>query len=264
MNKGVHRGLTFICEGATLYATLDTPTGPQATAGVLVVTGGREVRVGAHRGQAELGARLAAAGLAAFRFDRRGVGDSEGDDAGFEGSAPDLHAALAAFRAACPALRRVVGWGNCDAATALVLHDLPVDARVLGNPWVVEADAGDLPPPAAIRARYLRRLRDPAAWRALLSGAIDVRRLARGLRRAAAPATPTPLAARVFAALDARPTTILVAERDNTGAAFLAACRSHALGQAALVRLPSPSHSFAGETEADALFNALVAAASPR
>ena len=43
-------------------------------------------------------------GYPCFRFDRRGVGDSEGEDPGFRGSGPDLAAAGAASARECPAL----------------------------------------------------------------------------------------------------------------------------------------------------------------
>ncbi len=53
-----------------------------------------------------------------FRFDRRGIGDSTGENHGFESSADDIAAAAAAFRAES-GVTRIVGFGNCDAATAL-------------------------------------------------------------------------------------------------------------------------------------------------
>ncbi|HEY6965299.1 MAG TPA: hydrolase 1, exosortase A system-associated, partial [Erythrobacter sp.] len=66
---------TFACGSLTLAGTLDTAPG---STGLLIVTGGNEVRSGAFGGQAALAARIAAAGFPVFRFDRRGIGDSEG------------------------------------------------------------------------------------------------------------------------------------------------------------------------------------------
>jgi hypothetical protein len=63
--------LTFRCKDLRLAATLDTAPG---TAGLLIVSGGNEIRAGAFGGQAELAARIARAGFPVFRFDRRGVG----------------------------------------------------------------------------------------------------------------------------------------------------------------------------------------------
>src|SRR3546814_9170156 len=79
--------LTFACEGAALAATLDEAPG---TTGLLIVSGGNEIRSGAHRGRAMLAQRIAAAGHPVFRFDRRAIGDSEGENGGFEASGPDI------------------------------------------------------------------------------------------------------------------------------------------------------------------------------
>ncbi len=256
----MRRIVEFVCAGVTLVGTLDPASGPSpdnaGETGLLIVSGGNELRWGAHRGMAVLAAALAARGHHVFRFDRRGVGDSEGDNGGFLSSAPDIDAALAAFRTAVPSLRRVVAFGNCDAAAALALHDTPVDARVLANPYVV-APVDALPPPAAIKARYVERVRDPAAWRALLTGQIDLKLLARGLGRLATlrPLGSDSLADRVVGAIEdsAIPSTLILATRDATAIAFTAVWRNDA--RIPVVRLDSASHSFATDDD----FQALVA-----
>ena len=90
------RHLVFACEGSRLAGTLDEAGG---ATGLLIVSGGNEVRAGAWNGQAQFAARIAAAGFPVLRFDRRGCGDSEGPNGEFRASAPDIAAALAAFRA---------------------------------------------------------------------------------------------------------------------------------------------------------------------
>jgi exosortase A-associated hydrolase 1 len=254
----MRRALTFACEGATLAATLDEAPG---AAGLLIVSGGNEIRSGAHRGMAELAQAIAAKGWPVFRFDRRGVGDSEGENLGFRLNGPDIAAALAAFRAECSRVTRIVGFGNCDAATALALHATPVDARVLANPWVVPS-TGDMPPPAAIKDRYVRRLRDPQAWKALLTGNVDMGKLAKGLGRLAAarPALPDSLADKTVRALEASriPTTILLAERDATAIAFADVWRNDPA--IPVIRLASASHSFAGDEDRRVLLETLLAA----
>jgi len=248
----VRHHLTFACEGAALAATLDEAAG---TTGLLIVSGGNEIRSGAHRGMAMLAQRIAAAGHPVFRFDRRGIGDSEGENGGFEASGPDIAAAIAAFRAVAPHVTRIAAFGNCDAASALLLHQpLPLDMLILANPWTYEggdeeeADAPALPPAAAIRARYLARLRDPKSLLRLIKGEVDLRKLLRGLSalgRKKAPAAPDSLPARLDAALAALPcpATILLATGDRTAQAFVEACRP---GAVPVERLDSPSHSFAG------------------
>lgn len=248
-----HR-LNFMCEGEMLAASLDEAAG---TAGLLIVSGGNEIRSGAHRGMAMLAARIADKGYPVFRFDRRGIGDSEGANGGFESSEPDIAAAITAFRKAAPQVTRVVAFGNCDAASALLLHQpLALDALILANPWTYESEveeAGEpsLPPAAAIRARYLSRLKDPKSLLRLFKGEIDLRKLFRGLSALKTPAPPTApdsLAARIDGAIAglATPATILLATGDRTAQAFIENCPS-ASGCAPVQRLASTSHSFAGD-----------------
>ncbi|MEJ6008900.1 hydrolase 1, exosortase A system-associated [Novosphingobium aquae] len=218
------RHIAFDCEGAQLIGTLDE--GGETTA-LLIVTGGNEIRAGAWNGQAQFAARIASAGFPVFRFDRRGVGDSDGVNTGFTESAADIAAAIAALRTAAPHSTRVVGMGNCDGATALVLaKGAGCDALVLSNPWTIEGDDSDEPaaaPPAAVRAHYLRRLRDPRAILRLLRGGVKIGQLFSSLKSALRPAPPPSSLAQIFAA-DLKafggPVTILLAGRDRTAQVF--------------------------------------------
>lgn len=212
--------LTFDCRGTALAGTLDTAPG---SSGLLLVTGGNELRSGAFSGQAALAARIAAAGFPVFRFDRRGVGDSDGENRGFRKSSHDIAAARAAFKAMAPQVDRVVGFGNCDAASALMLAEgAGCDALVLSNPWTIE-DAGDAPPPSAVRARYAEKLKDPRELLRLVTGGVNLGKLARGLAQAAKPkAAPTTLAGELAAGLAgfAGPVRILLAGADRTAQVF--------------------------------------------
>ena len=254
----MRRSLNFACEGATLVASLDEAPGHS---GLLIVSGGNEIRTGAHRGMAEVARSLSSNGYPVFRFDRRGVGDSEGANTGFRFSGPDIAAALDTFRRACPNLTRVVAFGNCDAASALALHMPRVDARVLANPWVI-APTDDLPPPAAIRQRYAQRLRDPEAWKALLSGRVDLGKLAKGLGRLAAAKPPVPdsLADKVVRALEANivPTRIVLAKGDATAIAFADVWRNDPA--VPVSQIHSASHSFANENDQANLIRILTEA----
>ncbi len=248
----MRRPLGFACEGAALVGTLDEGTGPR---GLLIVTGGGETRFGPHRLFARLATALAASGHPVFRFDRRGVGDSEGEDGGYAASGPDIAAALAAFRAACPAMTTVAGFGLCDGATALALHGGGLDALVLANPWLVEP-AGDLPPAAAIRHRYRERLTSVAAWRRALSGGIDYRRAMRGLAAIGGRGEDRTLGTRVAAALSGRDARLVIASGDATARSampFLA-------GLLPVTTIDTASHSFAGPEAFTALVEALAAA----
>ena len=258
----MRRFISVACEGETLGATLDEADG---ATGLLIVSGGNEIRSGAHRGMADLAQRLAATGTPVFRYDRRGVGDSSGDNRGFLSAQRDLIAAAAAFRSAAPHLTRVVGFGNCDAASTLALfgRSAGIDRIILANPWVIEP-VDDLPPAAAIRARYAERLRDPATWRRAVSGQVSLTKLFKGLRRVVAAKTETqaPLATQVLSALDdwCDDVVIVLASGDATAIGFAAAYR----GGASVTRLDTASHSFAGAENAAALYAAIATAVAFR
>jgi exosortase A-associated hydrolase 1 len=214
--------LSFPCEGAELAATIDHA--PGAT-GLLLVSGGNETRAGAFSGQARLAARLAEAGYSVFRFDRRGVGDSEGDNAGFRHSQADIAASIACFRAQNPLLERIIGFGNCDAASALMLGGgTGLDGLILANPWTFD-QADSPPPPAAIRARYAEKLANPRELWRLVSGKVSIGKLLRGIGQTLRPAPPPSNLATQMAQGLARfsgPIAILLAGRDRTAQAFAA------------------------------------------
>ena len=217
------RHFAFDCAGSALAATLDAAPG---TTGLLIVSGGNEIRAGAFSSHAALAARVAEAGYPVMRFDRRGVGDSEGVNMGFRNEVEDIAAALAAFGRECPELTRVVAFGNCDAASALMLAGGEgFDGLVLSNPWTYEEDqAAAPPPPAAIRARYAAKAKNPRELTRLFRGKVNLRDLFRSLRRALSPApAPTNLAQAMAAGLArfSGPVRILVADRDRTGQTFL-------------------------------------------
>ena len=268
---------TFNCAGETLAATLDSADG---TTGLLIVSGGNEIRSGAHAGMAALAAEIAAAGHPVLRYDRRGIGDSTGENAGFESSADDIAAAVAAFRSQAPQLTRLVAFGNCDAASALALFGptAGVDALILANMWTIEtegdeadeADAASTMTASAIRSRYLAKLKDPRELWRLASGGVNIAKLVRGLKQATAKTEVTGLVARLgdaLATLD-RPTTLLVAEHDRTAMWFLehwttdSFAPARANPQLSLHRLDSGSHSFASASDKLWLRERILAALS--
>ncbi len=246
--------IAFPCAGETLIGTLDAAPG---STGLLIVSGGNEIRCGAHCGMALLAQAVAAKGHPVFRYDRRGIGDSTGMNGGFLSAEPDLIAAAEAFRRHAPRIDRVVGLGNCDAASTLALFGraAQIDRLLLANPWTIE-DADDLPPAAAIRATYRQRLTDPAAWRRLLAGRIDPVKAIKGLRKAAA-RPPQALATRVVTAIESwgDAATVIVATDDATARAYAAAAR-HLPAR----RIDTASHSFARAEDQRALRAAVLTA----
>ena len=251
--------ITFACAGETLFGTLDQASG---TIGLLIVSGGNEIRIGAHRGQALLAANIAASGVPVFRYDRRGIGDSTGSNTGFEHATEDMAAAIAAFRRACPHLTRVIGFGNCDAATALAFFHAQagIDALVLANPWTIE-QSDDLPPAAAIRARYVERLKDPSTYLRLLRGGINIGKLIKGLSKISDKQSEnnSSLAARLKTALQTAkaPIRIVLAKGDATAIAFAASGAGENL---ITDHIDTASHSFARREDQAVLESILKAA----
>ncbi len=236
------RHCTFACEGAQLIGSIDEADG---STGLLIVSGGNEIRAGAFSGQAQLAARIAEAGFPVFRFDRRGVGDSEGANGEFTQSGRDIAAAHAAFRDECPQVKRIVALGNCDAASALMLaRGAGADGLILSNPWTFEdgEDAQELPD--AVRDHYRRRLADPAAVKRLLTGKVSLSSLVGSLKNALAPAPPPSGLVQDMAAGIAGfsgEIAFLVAERDRTGQAFLSAWDK---ADARIRKCPQATHAY--------------------
>lgn len=174
--------LTFQCGVASLVGIIAVPEAA-SRAGVLVVVGGPQYRVGSHRQFVLLSRALAEAGYAVMRFDYRGMGDSKGEMRGFEHVTEDIAAAIRAFREDCPQLDQLVLWGLCDAASASLLywdatHDPLVKGLVLLNPWV-RTEAGLAK--THLKHYYGQRLFQADFWRKALTGKLGIGRAIGGL-----------------------------------------------------------------------------------
>lgn len=167
--------LVFVCQGEQLVGVLTRPTAAPARGlpGVLVVVGGPQYRVGAHRQFVELARALAGAGHAVLRFDVRGMGDSSGALHDFLQIDDDIAAAIDTLCREAQ-VQQVVLWGLCDGASAALLYcDGRSDARVVGlalaNPWVRSAESLAA---THVKHYYLRRLLDRDFWRKLAAGGV--------------------------------------------------------------------------------------------
>ena len=244
------------CESGTLAATMDSGSGRTS---LLIVSGGNEIRSGAHSGMAQLALQISEHGFPVLRYDRRGIGESSAENLGFLGSEKDIKAA-AKFLKREQGAQNIVAFGNCDAATALALFGpgAGIDGYILANPWVIETSGQpDTPEPtissAAIRSRYWDRIKNPRTIVDLLSGKIDLKKLARGLKQASRSEENSALSLRLRDALSGlkEDTHILLAKRDTTARAFLGAWNSNDFeplrrnSNIIVSSLDSASHSFA-------------------
>lgn len=169
------RGIHFACEGCWLYGVLSLPpaSATPARRGVVLVVGGPQYRVGSHRQFTLLARELAAQGVPVLRFDYRGMGDSEGEMRDFMEVDADLRAAIDTLTTEVPAVREVVLWGLCDAASAAVLYahqDPRVAGLVLLNPWARTEEGAAR---AYLKHYYLSRLLQPGLWRKIARGQFD-------------------------------------------------------------------------------------------
>jgi exosortase A-associated hydrolase 1 len=169
------KAVTFECGGDTLVGVLAVPKAP-APRGVLFVVGGPQYRTGSHRQLLLLARELAADGVPVLRFDNRGMGDSEGAVRTFEEIDDDLSVAIDVMFEHVPALRDVVVWGLCGAASAALLYahgDSRVSGLFLANPWVRTSDGMAR---TMVKRYYLPRLLDRSVWRRLVRGDLKLRR----------------------------------------------------------------------------------------
>lgn len=168
--------VVFPCAGEELLGIVSTPAAPAPASrhGVLIVVGGPQYRIGSHRMFVRLAWHFAESGVAAMRFDARGMGDSSGPRQYFEDFNADIGAALDAMFREVPTLRSVAIWGLCGGATAALLYvqgsrDARVGALALVNPWV----RTDITQAVThVKHYYLQRLLQGEFWRKLLRGGV--------------------------------------------------------------------------------------------
>lgn len=260
----MRRLLSFNCEGCALGASID---GDSGDLGVLIVTGGTQTRIGSHRLFERLAFALAQAGYPTFRFDRRGVGDSEGEDPDFRGNEADIVTAAQAFRDQSPTVRQMIGLGLCDGATSLALFGAQagLGAIVLINPWLVEAEAGS-PPPAAIKSRYREKLLSLDGWKRLLSGSVSYTKVLRGIMKIIASPASSSLAGDVAVSLSAArvPVELILARSDATAIAaadvWTSGTYTKALSEVPqhVTRIESDAHTFSRPGDFDGLLQACL------
>lgn len=168
----------FDCQGAQLIGVLHHAMLPADIGLLTIVAGGPQYRAGCGRQLVELGRRLAHEGIPVFRFDYRGMGDSEGDFAGFRFIEKDIEAAIAEFKRNVTSLRRIIIWGGCDAASAALIHAYrfeDVVGIIAANPFVSSEKTAS----GVKRKHYLERVRQLSFWKKVFRFEYDFGRLLR-------------------------------------------------------------------------------------
>lgn len=160
--------IVFSCQFEQLVGVIHKPAKPSSK-GVLIVVGGSQYRVGSHRQFVLLARMLADNGIPVFRFDYRGMGDSQGVTRSFLEVDEDIKSAIDIFYKQTPYLKDIVIWGLCDAASAASFYayqDERVKGLVLLNPWVFTEQGAAK---TYFKYYYLQHLFHSELWRKIFS-----------------------------------------------------------------------------------------------
>jgi uncharacterized protein len=260
--------LVFPCGGDELLGILHAGERNRESVGIVVVVGGPQYRVGSHRQFVLMARALAAAGYPVLRFDYRGMGDSGGEPRTFEHVSDDIRAAIDALLKNAPAVRRVVLWGLCDAASAALMYckaDSRIAGLILANPWVRTAEGQAR---SYLRHYYVRRLLQRSFWAKVLSGEWNVRKSMRDLsttvRDAGKQSSTAAAAPFIDVMLDGLtrfvgPVLVLMSERDLTAQEFRDRCATYPAWKRAIRKtgvtvheLPDADHTFSTRPALDA------------
>lgn len=166
-------GVVFHNAEARLVGVATVPQQPSAFA-VLFLVGGPQYRSGSHRQFTLMARFLAERGFASLRFDYPGMGDSEGSPVDFADCQTEVEAAVEQLLCVSPAVKHVVLWGLCDAASTAMMfaHKIKqVRGTILVNPWV---HGGEYSPGFRLSHYYGPLLSDKGYWRRLLAGQVNV------------------------------------------------------------------------------------------
>jgi len=278
--KPVERPVLFACGADQLVGIVTQPQQSTATSGVgiVIVVGGPQYRVGAHRQFVQLARALAAAGHAVLRFDVRGMGDSTGAQRSFEALDDDIDAAVQALHRAVPGLRRLVLWGLCDGASAALIYCARVQnggiaALCLVNPWLRSTQSLAK---THVKHYYRQRLAQRDFWMKLISGGVAVkalRELWRNVRlsvNASGPASSNPVAD--FRTVMARgwlgfggPFLLIISNDDYTAREFTESCSTDPAWRGALqmpnlerADLPGADHTFSARVHRTVMEQTLI------
>lgn len=237
------RWLPFAKDDWHGIAVLSTPSADTVASGlgVVVLGGGAQNRVGAHRQFVLLARSWAAQGHAVLRFDWPGLGDATGQVQPFEQLAEHTEWALNLLRTHRPGLQGLVLLGLCDGASVALMHQaLPqastVDGVCLINPWLRSTHSLAR---THLKHHYLQRWRQPDFWQKVVRGQVgwpqlrdltlNVLHASRSCPEAASSDHSPPFQERMRQGWHRfqGPRLVLISEHDTTGQEFESSVRQH-------------------------------------
>ena len=166
----MEKTIQFSANNKSLFGILHLPDSREIHRAVLMVIGGPQTRIASHRMYVQLARFLCDYGLAVFRFDYEGMGDSHGDFVGFEYAGESIRAAIDVLYREIPSLKDLILWSLCDGASASIFY-APADreritAMILANPYV-HTEEGEAQ--AILKHYYIRRLFEKSFWQKVFS-----------------------------------------------------------------------------------------------
>jgi alpha-beta hydrolase superfamily lysophospholipase len=176
-------------EDGHLFGVLSRSTPPNDRPAIIMLNAGAIHHVGPNRLYVTLARQLSAKGFACLRIDLEGLGDSVLRVEGRENhpypltAVDDVNAAIEFLRQR--GYTRFVTLGLCSGShtafhSALKLQDQAIDELILINPWVfywVEGMSLDTSRLFEDVAAYKKSMKDPARWKRLLRGDVDLLRI---------------------------------------------------------------------------------------
>ncbi len=255
--------LSWTCADVTLTAMLHRPPHGTVRSAILMVPGGSDYRIGSHRSYVRLAQALAEAGHMVMRMDVSGMGDSGGLHAGFEALELDIASGLSLLRQHAPADAKIMLWGQCDGASAILISmgaGLAADGAILCNPWVRNAQTAAA---QVVRHHYPRQLLRGQSWRRLLTGKTNIWHSVRHLWRSVwilnkGDASQSSYLDRISATLTTArfPCLIVIGENDAGGQEFRLYANKLNLPAGWVTQIPGGNHSFSTKTQRDILLRA--------
>ena len=163
----MEEAIQFSVADKKLFGILNTPDSNKlGDSIVLMVTGGPQTRVGSHRLYVQLSRYLEKQGVASFRFDYEGTGDSEGEWVGYRYAGPSIKAAIRYLKSSIHNYKKIIIWSLCDGATTSILYAAQypddVGAMLLCNPYLFNAEGKAR---TILKYYYINRLFQKDFWK---------------------------------------------------------------------------------------------------